>query len=125
MADTDIYTQIRQIAETEGIAADNGTVYRVAGRLRIAHVTSVRQNMELALRELRREMREAREAPDGSTTVKPEAADTFRNIDAGLTKGVCPKCGQPMREVKLADETDAMFCEGECRVTLWAAEDKK
>ncbi len=57
-------------------------------------------------------------AQDANAAMASEA--TFKQIDDSLVRGSCPRCGKKMREVQLADYTPALFCEGECRITLWA-----
>lgn len=114
-----LHGQLRALAHENNIELDDGMLSRIAGTLRTADVVDVKQNLDLALKELHREHREAAD----QTGVKPTEEETFRRIDAGLSKGLCPKCGKPMSPVKLADYTPALFCTGECRVTLWSAEE--
>lgn len=120
-----LHTQLRVLAADKGIKLSDGAFSRVAGTLRSADVIDVRQNLDLALRELYRETKENREfgVVAADSGVKKKEEDTFRRIDAGLAKGLCPKCSKPMTPVKLADYTPALFCTGECRVTLWSAEE--
>ncbi len=116
-----LYDQIRELAAAEGVGADDSTVYRVAGTLRTASITDVADNLDVALKALHTEMR----TEAAATAVKSEGEDAFRRVDAGLSQGTCPKCGKPMTRVKLADYTPALYCKGECRITLWPPEDEE
>lgn len=115
------HDQIRQKARQLGIDVTTQQVSRVAGTLQFAGARRAHHLEPLitkALQQLANEVK--RELP--VVTARDATDATFQKIDASLQQGMCPRCGKKMRDVKLADNTPAIYCDSECRITLWPPE---
>ena len=109
-----INQDIRVAAGKLGIPVTDHDVAKIVGTIRVAGVTEASPQFdELVGRALQK---------IGTKEVVQE--HSFEHIDASIEKGACPRCGKAMRHVKLADYTDALFCAGDCRITLWNKNDK-
>lgn len=116
-----LYDKIRQAAKELKFDVSAQQISRIAGTVKIAGARTASQIDSIVLTQLQSLLEAVqKEAP----VVKAEAkeATSFRQIDASLDNGTCPRCGKNMIAVKLADYTPARYCGGECRVVLWKPE---
>lgn len=124
-----IQDQIRRAAAELKLDLTQSQITRLAGTLRFCRVRTASNLDPLIRKELQELAEKARqelpmvEATNAEATVSRESA--FKKIDDSLASGNCPRCGKKMREVKLADYSPALYCEGECRITLWSPEKQK
>ncbi|KKL52615.1 hypothetical protein LCGC14_2283690 [marine sediment metagenome] len=122
-----IQDQIRQQAADLKFDITTQQINRVAGTLRYCRIRIASNLDPLIRKELQRLMQQAqKELPTVEADVLASANTardgTFKKIDDSLRQGNCPRCGKKMRNVNLADYTPALYCEGECRITLWPQE---
>lgn len=122
-----IQDQIRTIAADLKLELTQSQITRLAGTLQFSRIRSASNLDPLIRKELQRLVDKAREELPVVEIAGTEAAgrsreSAFKTIDDSLASGNCPRCGKKMREVKLADYSPALYCEGECRITLWSPE---
>ena len=113
--------QIRQQAQKLNLEVTLQQVNSIAGTLRFAGIRHTADLDHLIQQELQRLIQQAKQELPVVATNDPTDG-TFQRIDASLQQGMCPRCGKKMRDVLLADYTPAVYCAGECRITLWPPE---
>jgi hypothetical protein len=111
-----IYNKIRTHAQVAGAELTDTDVKRIAGTLRFAGMAAFDSVLARELSEMGKRIEAEKQAVE---------AQTFQKIDASLSDGNCPRCGQKMKDVKLADYTPAKYCDRECRITLWTTNEEK
>lgn len=119
--------QIRLAAAKRNLNLTDAQVNRIAGTLRYSRLRTASNLDPIIQKELTRLVDKIRTQHPSTIATEATAAEapttrdaTFKQIDDSLANGNCPRCGKKMRDVLLADYTPALFCEGECRITLWA-----
>ena len=123
-----IQDQIRRTAAELKLELTQSQITRMAGTLRFSRVRTASNMDPLIRKELQRLVDIARaQLPtvEATSTATVSRESAFKQIDDSLASGNCPRCGKHMREVKLADYSPALYCEGECRITLWSPEKQK
>jgi len=120
-----IQEQIRQTAASMKIKLTSRQLNRIAGTVKFSRVRVASNLDPLIRKELQKLADEALQELPVVNTTEAEARNresAFKQIDDSLSSGHCPRCGKKMREVKLADYSPALYCDGECRITLWMPE---
>jgi hypothetical protein len=108
-----LYEAIRKEGKKAGHDLSVRSVAKVAGSLRLAEVD---ENSSVFPTLVKQEL-------DRLLSLGAGSDDSFRQIDASLNKGACPRCGKSMEEVKLFDYTPTTYC-SECHISLWTSKDK-
>jgi hypothetical protein len=116
-----IYEVIRREAQQMEVELTDTQINRIVGTLRFAGGD---YNKDLLREEINRFLHEVQKPPVETANRQQPMQTSFRQIDASIESGTCPRCGRKMRSVKLADYTPATYCDGECRIVLWPPEKK-
>jgi hypothetical protein len=124
-----IYDDVRAAAEKSGVQLDQGGVYRVAGTLRTAYGetatfdTIMQEVLNAANRAKQQPVAPVQQVQSDVVVQVPQGAEdgsqiAYSNLDTALARGICPRCSKALKNVKLADYTEARHCV-DCRITLW------
>jgi len=117
------FEYVCKVAAEKGYKVSDASLSKIAGTLNAATgVRTASAHTDLIERMLSQysenEVQQKKEASN------IQGGSSFKQIDASLLSGNCPRCGKVMQDVKLADYTPARYCAGECRITLWKQDNK-
>jgi hypothetical protein len=127
-----VYDEIRRAVQEGNHGLDASWVYRVAGTLIGAYGSPVpywavqaevqRAAVQAAQDQARQVAAQQAALEQQADVVVPLDDDgahiDYKELDAALERGICPRCSQRLKDVKLADYTPARYCQP-CRIALW------
>lgn len=113
--------KIRKVAKEMDVTISQPMINRIVGTLRFAKVRTAQNLDPLIRKEVKRLVSQR---PETSKTAEAEmkGARSLSEIEDNLRRQTCPRCGQRMRDVLLADYTPAIYCDRDCRITLWRSQ---